>query len=237
MRVNIFLNNLWKYYDLMDFAQILTIISVAFLSSISHCVGMCGGFLSLQSLFLKDKKATSAATLSFFYHIFRILAYILIGAVCGAFGGIIALSSNSRAVLFFIVGIVLIVIGVALWIRGELLKFIENDKFSKFITSLALKISKKSSILNFLALGFLNGFLPCGVVYYFAAMAITSQSALLGASIMAVFGLSTLPIMIIFLTLFKFIGDKFKQIMFKISLIIIIANGIYLAFLGYMANG
>ncbi|MBE3606420.1 sulfite exporter TauE/SafE family protein [Campylobacter sp. RM13119] len=220
----------------MDFATVVSIVSVAFLSSFSHCIGMCGGFLGLQAFFLKDKTQKQTLFFTTLYHLARIFAYVLIGAVFGAFGGIFVISGTSRAFLFFMIGFFLVFIGVALWVRGDLLKFIENDKISKFVTKNAFKLSKKHGILNFVALGFLNGLLPCGVVYYFAAMAIASSSVVNGALIMLLFGLSTLPVMVGFVTFFNLINETFKQIMFKISLIIVILNGIYLTFLGYMAN-
>ena len=63
------------------------------------------------------------------------------------------------------------------------------------------------------------------------------MSALNGAAIMLVFGLCTIPAMMSVALFFGLISERFKQIMFKISLVIIISNGIYLTFLGYMANG
>ncbi|MCD8213647.1 MAG: sulfite exporter TauE/SafE family protein [Campylobacter sp.] len=221
----------------MDFVNFTTVVSVAILSSFSHCVGMCGGFLTLQSLFLRDKNNAEIFLLTAIYHLARIFAYTLLGAIFGAFGGILVFSASSRALLFFIIGILLVLIGAALWLRGGILNFIENGKISKFITQNAIKASKISNIFGFILLGFLNGLLPCGVVYYFAAMAITAASTLKGMLIMLIFGLSTMPAMMSIAVFFRFIDEKFKQIMFKISLVIIISNGIYLTFLGYMANG
>ncbi|EAU01136.2 sulfite exporter TauE/SafE family protein [Campylobacter curvus] len=221
----------------MDLVNYLSVVSVAFFSSFSHCIGMCGGFLSLQSLFLRNKTKPQTILLLALYHLARILAYALLGALFGAFGGALALSGTWRAAIFFIVGILLVALGVALWVRGGLLKLVENDKISKFIASCALNVGKTPGLLNFIALGFLNGLLPCGVVYYFAAMAVASMSALNGAAIMLVFGLCTIPAMMSVALFFGLISERFKQIMFKISLVIIISNGIYLTFLGYMANG
>ena len=61
------------------------IISVAFLSSFSHCVGMCSGFLSLQTLFFKGKNKIEILMLSTLYSLARIFAYVVLGALLGTF--------------------------------------------------------------------------------------------------------------------------------------------------------
>ena len=220
----------------MDLVNYLSVVSVAFFSSFSHCIGMCGGFLSLQSLFLRNKTKPQTILLLALYHLARILAYALLGALFGAFGAALALSGTWRAAIFFIVGILLVALGVALWVRGGLLKLVENDKISKFIASCALNVGKTPGLLNFIALGFLNGLLPCGVVYYFAAMAVASMSALNGAAIMLVFGLCTIPALLCAQIILRRALLNFRQAMFKISTAVIVLNGVYLAFSGLRAS-
>ena len=58
----------------------------------------------------------------------------------------------------------------------------------------ALFKSKNSS--SFYLIGFLNGLLPCGMVYVALTSAIATQSVLQGGMIMAFFGLGTMPALI-----------------------------------------
>ncbi|ORI08746.1 hypothetical protein A3835_01800 [Campylobacter concisus] len=212
------------------------IISVAFLSSFSHCVGMCSGFLSLQTLFFKGKNKIEILMLSTLYSLARIFAYVVLGALFGAFGAVISFSMQARGLIFFIVGLMIAFIGIALLFRGELLKFVENQKALNFVVRIAKTRIQKKNLTNFLLLGFLNGFLPCGVVYYFLALGILSANFIDSAFIMLVFGLCTLPAMLLASFVFGILNEKFKDIMFKISASIMIINGIYLSFLGYRAN-
>ena len=212
------------------------IVSVAFLSSFSHCVGMCSGFLSLQTLFFKGKNKIEILMLSTLYSLARIFAYVVLGALFGAFGAFISFSMQARGLIFFIVGLVIAFIGIALLFRGELLKFVENQKALNFVVRIAKTRIQKKNLTNFLLLGFLNGFLPCGVVYYFLALGILSANFIDSAFIMLVFGLCTLPAMLLASFVFGILNEKFKDIMFKISASIMIINGIYLSFLGYRAN-
>ncbi|OSQ25856.1 hypothetical protein CCON61_03960 [Campylobacter concisus] len=212
------------------------IISVAFLSSFSHCVGMCSGFLSLQTLFFKGKNKIEILMLSTLYSLARIFAYVVLGALFGAFGAVISFNMQARGVIFFIVGLAIAFIGIALLFRGELLKFVENQKALNFVVRIAKTRIQKKNLTNFLLLGFLNGFLPCGVVYYFLALGILSANFIDSVFIMLVFGLCTLPAMLLASFVFGILNEKFKDIMFKISASIMIINGIYLSFLGYRAN-
>ncbi|WP_462108769.1 sulfite exporter TauE/SafE family protein [Campylobacter concisus] len=220
----------------MQNINLYMIISVAFLSSFSHCVGMCSGFLSLQTLFFKGKSKREILMLSTFYSLARIFAYVVLGALFGAFGAVISFSMQARGLIFFIVGLVIAFIGIALLFRGELLKFVENQKALNFVVRIAKTRIQKKNLTNFLLLGFLNGFLPCGVVYYFLALGILSANFIDSAFIMLVFGLCTLPAMLLASFVFGILNEKFKDIMFKISASIMIINGIYLSFLGYRAN-
>ena len=220
----------------MQNINLYMIISVAFLSSFSHCVGMCSGFLSLQTLFFKGKSKREILMLSTLYSLARIFAYVVLGALFGAFGAAISFNMQARGLIFFIVGLAIAFIGIALLFRGELLKFVENQKALNFVVRIAKKRIQKKNLTNFLLLGFLNGFLPCGVVYYFLALGILSANFINSAFIMLVFGLCTLPAMLLASFVFGILNEKFKDIMFKISASIMIINGIYLSFLGYRAN-
>lgn len=220
----------------MQNINLYMIVSVAFLSSFGHCVGMCSGFLSLQTLFFKGKNKIEILMLSTLYSLARIFAYVVLGALFGAFGAVISFSMQARGLIFFIVGLVIAFIGIALLFRGELLKFVENQKALNFVVRIAKTRIQKKNLINFLLLGFLNGFLPCGVVYYFLALGILSANFIDSVFIMLVFGLCTLPAMLLASFVFGILNEKFKDIMFKISASIMIINGIYLSFLGYRAN-
>lgn len=220
----------------MQDISLYTIIAVAFMSSFSHCVGMCSGFLGLQALFFKGKSKSKILMLSTLYNMARISAYVALGALFGAFGAVIGFGLQARGVIFFIVGLVIAFIGIALLFRGELLKFVESEKALKFIVKMAKTSMQKRNLANFLLLGFLNGFLPCGVVYYFLALGVLSANAADASLIMLVFGLCTLPAMLLASFVFGLIREKFKEIMFKLSACIMILNGLYLSFLGYRAN-
>jgi len=96
------------------------------------------------------------------------------------------------------------------------------------------KFKQKNSTASFFILGFLNGLLPCGVVYYFLAMSFGSGSLVNGAIIMAIFGLSTIPVMIGASWILSTLSAKFKNYINLVSFLIMLGYGIYLLYLGFM---
>jgi len=87
---------------------------------------------------------------------------------------------------------------------------------------------------SFYILGLLNGLLPCGLVYFFAITAASTASALDGAIVMLIFGLSTVPAMF---SLGFFVGifrkTAIRNIMVKLATIGVLIYGGYTIYNGY----
>ena len=121
--------------------------------------------------------------------------------------------------------------------RGKILAFIENDKiYQKFLAKPLKYAFSKDSYTSFLLLGFLNGLLPCGVVYTFLAMAIMSSSLIKGAIIMAIFGIFTMPLLLSFSFVLNLLNLKYKNAIFTLSAVCIIVFGIYNSYLGFILS-
>jgi sulfite exporter TauE/SafE len=215
---------------LEDFS-ILAIAAAAFFGSLGHCIGMCGGFVLAYSSTKvgadfghKDKLLSHTL-----YNAGRTLSYTIIGAIVGLIGSVFSIDPNLRAALYLFAGIVMIL--VAIWLFGFVwvAKILEYDftKISFFKTSFQ-KLLKSNSKESFLYLGILNGFFPCGLVYFFASSAAASGSVLKGALIMFVFGLSTIVPMLS-LAYASGILQKtgFRKAASRISAILILGFGIY----------
>ena len=221
----------------MNSAEFISILSVAALSSVGHCIGMCGGFALLLSRFLSGKGKKFSLAVIAGYHLARICAYILLGFIFGSLGGVFTLSLAARGYVFFAIGIFMAVLGAALIKRGKVLNFIEKNVFLSKILNEKMKAAiAKNSVLGFLTLGFLNGLLPCGVVYYFLALAIASGSGAKGALIAATFGAISFFAMSFYALVLKTTSEKFKKHALNLSGAAIIIYGIYLSFIGFTAS-
>ena len=218
-------------------SNLISIIPMAVLMSFGHCLGMCGGFIIAYNTKLTKKTKFQAFIYAFSYHLSRVCAYAMLGILGGFFGSFFKFSARSLGFLHFFIGILLVVFGIALLKRGALLKFIENDKiWSKFLAKPTKFAMQSKNLSGFCLLGFLNGLLPCGVVYSALAMAIMSANAVHGALIMAVFGIFTMPTLIGFSFVINLLSLKFKNTMLTLSAIFIIVYGIYYSYLGFTAT-
>ena len=141
-----------------------------------HCVGMCGPIaFMLPADRTNQVKKVSQITI---YHIGRLLTYSLIGLIFGLIGKGLYLFGFQQQ-LSIAIGIIMILIVLIPQ------KTFNKYNFSKPIYSLISKVKswlgsamKKKSLDTFLTIGFLNGFLPCGLVYMAVFAAIAGGNAL-----------------------------------------------------------
>lgn len=213
--------------------DLLAIISVAFFSSFGHCYFMCGGF-NLAFLHANSKNK-NIFSLSFIYHIFRIFSYMFLGFIFFYFINFISINNIIQNILFFFFGIFMIVLGISLIFKGKFLYFLEkNILFEKIIKKMMIKIINFKGYKSAVLLGFLNGFVPCGLVYFFIINASTQKNIFYALFVMFVFGISTLPAMLFFISFCDILSNKIKNIFNCISYILIIIYGIYLSFISFL---
>lgn len=177
----------------------------------------------------------------FFYHLIynigRMTAYVIFGVLFGYLGQILFSFSSLVPYLYFMVGILMILMGLSLMGKIKFLTSLESSiAFNPSIKKIFSKLIHAKSIGSFYGLGVLNGFLPCGLVYFFLTFAFILHSPILGAITMVVFGLSTMPALLGFGFFIGFLKESgFREMMIKIASLVIIGYGLYITYLGYGA--
>ncbi len=222
----------------MESADLLTIFIVALLGSVGHCIGMCGGFVLAYST-SKIEAGRSKVFQSFahtLYSLGRISAYMLIGAVFGYLGSAIGFTLTSKGILFIIIGILMVLIGISLSGKLRFLTLIEHSLAqSKVFKKLFKIVIQSKSLPSFYVMGVLNGLIPCGLVYFFATASVASGSAFMGAVVMGIFGLATVPALFILGMLSSFISQmSWRKHVLMIASVIIALYGVYTGFKGFM---
>ncbi|GAA3581198.1 sulfite exporter TauE/SafE family protein [Snuella lapsa] len=158
-----------------------------------HCIGMCGPIAFMLPVDRNNayKKATQITV----YHIGRLLTYSIIGGLFGLVGKSLYLFGFQQQLSIFIGALMIFIV-----IIPE--KSFNKYNLSKPIYKLISKVKsalgkalKKKTADTFLTIGFLNGFLPCGLVYMALFGAIAEGNILQGSIYMATFGLGTIPLM------------------------------------------
>lgn len=158
-----------------------------------HCIGMCGPIAFMLPV-SRDHKVKKILQI-FLYHGGRLFAYSLIGLAFGLLGRSLHLFGFQQhlSILTGALMIILILIPHNKFQRynlsGPMMIFIARIR-----SSLGAALKKKSPD-TFLAIGFLNGLLPCGLVYMAVLGAMATGSIYQGSLYMSVFGLGTIPLM------------------------------------------
>ncbi len=221
----------------METVNILTIISIAFLGSFGHCIGMCGGIVLAYASIKIDPKSPilSQGAAHLLYSFGRVLTYMILGAMFGALGGVATFSNNANGGLLIFAGIVMILAGLSLMGKIKFLTLIEHSFSSSPLYKKTFQsVLNSKSKLSFFVLGMLNGLLPCGFVYFFAITAASTADPLLGAMVMGIFGLSTIPAMFGLGFLASLASaTSFRNMMMSLSSIAVILYGAYTIYSGY----
>lgn len=220
----------------MDNISLLSIITIAILGSFGHCVGMCGGIViaysstKVQSDWNKNKQTFS----HILYSLGRVITYTILGAIFGFLGSVTTFNSTTNGLFLLFTGVVMLLVGLSLLGKLKFLTLIEHSVSKQVWYQKSFKrLIASNSLMSFYLLGMLNGLLPCGFVYFFAITAASSGSALYGALVMLIFGLSTIPALFslgFFVGLFK--QSEFRNLMVKLASIAVILYGVYIIYLG-----
>lgn len=189
-----------------------------------HCVGMCGPIAFMLPV---DRENTSKKVFQIFtYHFGRILAYSMIGLFFGLIGKSLYIFGFQQQ-LSIGIGVLMIVV-ILMPVR-----IFNKYNFSKPIYKLISKVKKSMGVAfkkktadNFLTIGFLNGFLPCGLVYMAVFASLAMESTLKGSLYMALFGIGTIPLMTTAIYLGKFLNTTVKQRIQKAIPVFVVIIGV-----------
>ncbi len=180
----------------------LALVAVSGVLGSAHCLGMCGGFAMLVGMPARGRRAILMRQGA--YSAGRIMTYAMLGVLAGYAGVRLSRSSmvpqaiNVAAVLSILCGLFLVIEGllaggIRLWPRRRAASScggcLSTGLFRAFLRTPGLHHA-------FLA-GILTGFLPCGLVYGFLALAAAERDPLRGMAVMGAFGLGTVPLMVL----------------------------------------
>lgn len=168
-----------------------------------HCVGMCGPIALLLPL-QRQRKGFRWIQLGA-YFLGKTLAYTLIGLLFGIVGEGLFIAEYQQE-FSILAGLVMIGMGLFSLLHISL-KGLQNPLLKGFAllkSALGRQLTKKT-LSSSLFIGFLNGFLPCGLVYtaLFGALAMGNLWDSMGY--MTAFGLGTIPLMLLLVVLGDFL--------------------------------
>ena len=189
-----------------------------------HCIGMCGGFACALGADPRGAGATSVRHL--LYNTGRLTTYCFLGTLAGGLGQAICTSLGLRSdqgtaflsasldagqrALAVVAGLLMIIMALSFFGLRGWHGVTSNFGGSTLVISLRSLLRRPGHAAP-LALGVLNGFLPCPLVYAMLAQATSTFDVLSGCLTMAVFGLGTFPAMLAMGGLGRLLAPRWRQ--------------------------
>ena len=164
----------------------------------AHCIGMCGGFAVTIGATRRPMRA--AVIRQLIYTCGRIFTYTFLGAVAGFAGLWLGQFESSligaQQIFSIVAGVVMLIVGcTAVGVipksRGR------ASVVGRIVAPIFAHLLNSSGNASYLAAGIATGFLPCGLVYAFLALAVASADVANGMLTMICFGLGTAPAMLL----------------------------------------
>jgi hypothetical protein len=181
----------------------------------AHCVGMCGGFALMIGAGSRGWAANVGRQMV--YSLGRIFTYAVFGGALGYAG--LRLTEDlpsvlrAQAALALLAGVLLVIQGLAsagVLHRGMLAAIVgRRDRGPLTLpqrppngvpclaTGMLGTLLRAPGLGHVLLAGMVTGFLPCGLVYAFLALAASSSGLLPGLATMLAFGSGTVPLMVL----------------------------------------
>ncbi len=194
-----------------------------------HCIGMCGPLVGLMPY---DRSSVGRFVLTkSLNHLGRISMYALLGVLFGALGQTLVAVGLQQG-LSIVSGIFILVIFAwpSRWKRlSPKSKLIQITAWVKSKFSGLLKSKKPSTLF---LLGALNGMLPCGLLYMALAASISTGSISNAVLFMIVFGLGTVPALVLVGIFAQVLKQKLSGTYMRFSRILLILTAALLILRG-----
>lgn len=190
--------------DLFNNSQYFVALITGLLGGV-HCFGMCGGIVGALTLGSNDlnqqnkqTKKHSKLAILLGYNFGRISGYVVAGLiVAGLSATLVDLTGidDLKKILAVVASLFMIALGLylaGLW-RGLAKIEIVGSVLWKRIQPFTKHFMPVRTLQQAISLGFLWGWLPCGLVYTALTWTLSAGSAIEGGLIMLAFGIGTLP--------------------------------------------
>ncbi len=193
-----------------------------------HCVGMCGVFPLALASGVRGRNPLRQAL----YNLGRLNTLVCIGALSGTLGAVVVASGPARLaerLLAVAAGALMVAIGLEmLGVRAGI--GAAGARLARAtVGRLLAGVIASGSLAAPLALGVFNAFLPCQLIYAFAARAAATGSVGGGALVMLAFGAGTVPAMLALGVSGAIGGTLFRKRLSSASGVLVVAFGVLTA--------
>ncbi len=196
-----------------------------------HCIGMCGPLV--MALPISGQSNFQKWVSILLYHFGKISSYTVLGILLGLFGSSLPLFGVQENLSIVIGSIMLLYVLYVFLIKSKWkIPFFKSNMLYTIIIKKMGALFKSKSRGSFYLIGFLNGLLPCGMVYLALTSALATQSVVQGGMIMAFFGLGTMPALIMVAIGGQYMGRTVRTKLQSLLPVFIFSMGILLILRG-----
>ncbi len=177
-----------------------------------HCIGMCGPLMLVVPSNTEHRRRYLLERIV--YTVGKAVTYGLLGAVLGFAGRSLVMSIQQN--LSIIIGIsLLITVAIPLGLQSKLEKFSPLRHLYSFVKTRFSSLMKRRGTATLVMMGMLNGLLPCGLVYTALIGATVVADVWHSAAFMMVFGIGTMPALLVVAMSGKLISVKYRSLFTK----------------------
>ena len=161
-----------------------------------HCVGMCGAIaLALPGGVDRATSPVRYAGGRLLYNLGRVTTYATLGAIAGLLGQGLRLAGVQQSLSIASGVLILLLVAVPERYTSRLAGWLGLHRPLAWVKNTLARLFLRPTMPALYATGVLNGLLPCGLVYFALAGALSAPGVAGAAAYMACFGLGTLPLM------------------------------------------
>ncbi len=195
------------------------------------CLAVQGGLLASVIASREEESALGKGTAKHAMYatgvflITKYIAYVALGFILGAFGGALNIGGRVQTIMQLVAGLYMIAVALNLLNIHPIFRYAIIQP-PRFLTRLVRNQSKSKDIFAPALLGAMTIFIPCGTTIAMEALAVSSANAFVGASIMAVFILGTMPLFFGIGVITSVMGEAFKTKFLKLAAVAVIYLGV-----------
>lgn len=202
--------------------------TTGFLGGFGHCMGMCGPVVASFSLPARPGRLLFAvAAGQLIFNAGRITTYSFIGAMAGLTGSFVN-TAGSLAGLQDIVSVLagLFMVWMGLGIAGLIRSASLVEGRGGHILNGVKAVAQGEGIWRFYPIGLLLGFLPCGLSYSVFIGSAGAGGLFQGMLFSLLFGLGTLPAMLLVGSLAAVAGRRVRGVIYRMSGVVVVILGL-----------
>jgi hypothetical protein len=221
--------------------QLALLVSTGLVMSLGHCLGMCGPIVSAFAVRQRAEGTASPqrghagqlALSTLLYHGGRITAYAAIGAVLGLLGSVVAQEDHPfQGWLSILAGVLMLPLGLGLLGFLPTQRWVETAGPGRWVDRSIGSLLGARGWGRHLALGFANGFLPCGPVAAVGLSAAAAGSPWRGGLAMLAYGLGTVPALFVLSMGAGSLPASLRTKLFRLGAVLVLVIGIQLCLRG-----